>query len=51
MKPPPPPGGRRASSALHALLSQETYERCFEILDDMAHDPRLAGVKALVLLP
>ena len=36
--------------ALHALLSAETYARCFEILEDMATDPRLAGVRALVLL-
>jgi radical SAM protein with 4Fe4S-binding SPASM domain len=35
---------------IHYMLSQETYEKAFEIMNDMKTDPRLSKMKALVLL-
>lgn len=35
---------------IHFLISKETYNRAFEIMNDMKTDPRLAKMKALVLL-
>jgi MoaA/NifB/PqqE/SkfB family radical SAM enzyme len=35
---------------IHFMISSETYDKAFEIMDDMKTDPRLAKMKALVLL-
>jgi len=35
---------------IHALLSEETYGKCISIVDDMASDPRLAKMRAVVFL-
>jgi radical SAM protein with 4Fe4S-binding SPASM domain len=35
---------------IHYMISEETYEKAFEIMDDMRTDPRLSKMKALVLL-
>jgi hypothetical protein len=35
---------------IHMLLSEETYDKCFEIVDDMKSDQRLAKMKAVVFL-
>lgn len=35
---------------IHFLISKETYKKAFEIMNDMKTDPRLAKMKALVLL-
>ena len=34
----------------HYVLSQETYDRAFNIIDDIATDPRLKGFNAIVFL-
>ena len=35
---------------IHFLISNETYDKAFEIMNDMKTDPRLSKMKALVLL-
>lgn len=35
---------------IHQLLSQENYESCFKLLDDIENDPRLKGLNAVVFL-
>ena len=35
---------------IHYMIAQETYDRAFEIMNDMKTDPRLSKMKALVLL-
>ena len=35
---------------IHMLVSAETYDRCIEVINDAATDPRLKGLKAIVLL-
>ena len=35
---------------VHFMLSLETYERAFRIIDDMKNDPRLAKMNAIVFL-
>ncbi|NQU83288.1 MAG: hypothetical protein HQ536_01110, partial [Parcubacteria group bacterium] len=35
---------------IHALLSEETYDRCFELMEDMKTDKRLSGLNAVVFL-
>lgn len=35
---------------IHYMISEETYDKAFEIMDDMKTDPRLSKMKALVLL-
>lgn len=35
---------------IHFMISQETYDRAFEIMNDIKSDPRLAKLKALVFL-
>jgi hypothetical protein len=35
---------------IHYMLSEETYERAFEIVEDMKTDERLAGMRAIVFL-
>ncbi len=35
---------------IHYMISEETYEKAFEIMNDMKTDPRLSKMKALVLL-
>lgn len=35
---------------LHFMLAEETYDKCLEVLDDIKNDPRLEGVRALVIL-
>lgn len=35
---------------IHYMISQETYEKAFEIMDDIKTDPRLKSLKALVFL-
>lgn len=35
---------------IHFMLAQETYERAFEIVEDIASDPRLAKMNAIVFL-
>lgn len=35
---------------IHFMISQETYDRAFEIMNDIKNDPRLAKLKAIVFL-
>jgi len=35
---------------IHQLLAAETYDSCFELLDDIQNDERLAGLNAVVFL-
>jgi len=35
---------------IHKLLSKETYEECFELVEKAKTDPRLAGLNAIVFL-
>lgn len=35
---------------IHFMISQETYDRAFEIMDDIKSDPRLAKLNAIVFL-
>ena len=35
---------------IHFMLAEETYDKCLEVLDDIKNDPRLKGVRALVIL-
>jgi len=35
---------------IHFMISEETYDKAFEIMNDMKTDPRLSKMKALVLL-
>lgn len=35
---------------IHYMISEETYDRAFEIMEDMKTDPRLAKMNALVFL-
>lgn len=35
---------------IHFMLSEETYDRYFELVEDIKNDPRLAGLRALVIL-
>ena len=35
---------------IHQLLSKETYESCFQLLEDIQTDDRLAGLNAVVFL-
>ena len=35
---------------IHFMLSEETYERAFEVVSDIAADPRLKGFNAIVFL-
>lgn len=35
---------------IHFMISQETYERAFEIMDDIKSDPRLVKLNAIVFL-
>jgi hypothetical protein len=35
---------------IHIMVSEETYDMCMETLEDRLNDPRLAHVKAIVLL-
>jgi len=35
---------------IHMLLSEETYDDCFELIDDRKTDPRLAKLKSIVFL-
>lgn len=35
---------------LHYMISQETYDRAFEVLKDIKTDPRLKGLNAIVFL-
>jgi MoaA/NifB/PqqE/SkfB family radical SAM enzyme len=35
---------------IHALLSRESYDKCFDLIDKAATDPRLSGLNAIVFL-
>jgi len=35
---------------IHYMISEETYDKAFEIIDDMKHDERLMGMNAIVFL-
>lgn len=35
---------------VHQLVSEETFEKCKEVINDAATDPRLKGLKAVMLL-
>ena len=35
---------------IHFMISEETYDKCIETIDDIKNDPRLKGLNALVLL-
>jgi len=35
---------------IHYMISEETYDKAFEIMDDMRHDSRLMGMNAIVFL-
>jgi len=35
---------------IHQLLCEETYDSCFELLEDAKNDPRLKGLRAIVFL-
>lgn len=35
---------------IHQLLSEETYEQCFQVVKDRETDPRLSNMKAVVFL-
>jgi len=35
---------------IHQLLAEETYDGCFQLLDDIKNDSRLEGLKAVVFL-
>lgn len=35
---------------IHLMISQETYDHCWSVLDDCAIDPRLKGLNAIVFL-
>ncbi len=35
---------------IHYMISEETYDKAFEIMDDMKHDDRLMGMNAIVFL-
>ena len=35
---------------VHQLISEETFEKCKEVINDAANDPRLAGLKAVLFL-
>lgn len=35
---------------IHQLVSYETYDKCIEVINDAASDPRLAGLKAVMFL-
>lgn len=37
-------------TTIHQLVSVETYNRCFEVIDDAANDLRLKGLKAVMFL-
>jgi len=41
---------KRLSVNIHALLSVETYDFLYEVLDDIEHDDRLNGLNAIVFL-
>lgn len=42
--------GRLMAVNIHALVSAETYDSLFELLDDYENDPRLKGLNAIVFL-
>jgi radical SAM protein with 4Fe4S-binding SPASM domain len=35
---------------IHAILSTDTYQKCYDLIDKAATDPRLKGLNALVFL-
>lgn len=41
---------RKMAVNIHALVSAETYDSLFELLDDYEHDPRLKELHAIVFL-
>lgn len=42
--------GKSMAVNIHVLVSAETYDFLFELLDDVKNDPRLAGLNAVVFL-